>query len=60
MQGVELLVKGIKTNFNVSSYLRMEKGQPTIYIPKKEVPVLAKAISPSMHPSTYYKLGLDR
>lgn len=58
VQGVELLVKALNTNFGINSYLRIEKGQPTIYITKSEVPILAKQVLSFMHPSTHYKLGL--
>lgn len=58
VQGVELLVIALNTNFGINSYLRFEGGQPTLYVRKHEVPILAKQVLPFMHPSTHYKLGL--
>jgi len=55
---VELLVNALNTNFGVHSYMRYEKKLPTIYITKKELPIIATAVISYMHPSTHYKLGL--
>lgn len=57
-EGVSLLVSAINQNFGVSSYMRLEKKQPVIYIPKKDVSIIAEAVKEFMHPSTHYKLGL--
>lgn len=38
--------------------MRLEKKQPVIYIPKKDVSIIAEAVKEFMHPSTHYKLGL--
>ena len=57
MQEVNLLVQTLNTNFGINSYLRLEHKLPTIYIPKKDVLVLATSVKPFMHPSTHYKLG---
>lgn len=60
IEGVNLLVARLNDNFNIHSYLRMEKDQPTIYIPKKDAAILAEVVLPYMHPSTHYKLGLAK
>lgn len=60
IEGVELLVKALNNNFCINSYLRMEKGQPTIYVPKGDVTILAAQVVSYMHPSTHYKLGLSK
>jgi hypothetical protein len=60
LQGVELLVQALNANFGINSHLRLERGLPTIYVPKREVPKLAELVLPFMHPSTHYKLRLSR
>ena len=55
---VNLLVTALNTNFGVHSYMRYENKLPTIYITKNELTIIAQAVIPYMHPSTYYKLGL--
>ena len=60
VEGVELLARTINTKLNINSYLRMEDGLPTIYVPKRDVFTLAEAVKPFMHPSTYYKLGITK
>lgn len=56
---VQLLVDALNKNFGVNSYIPVEKGLPTIYVRKAEVPIIAKAVLPYMHPSMYYKLGVS-
>jgi LAGLIDADG DNA endonuclease family len=55
---VELLVKILQINFNITSKIRYEKGKPIIYIFKDQLPILRILIIDYMHSSIFYKLGL--
>lgn len=55
---VELLIKVLKSNFNINSRKSLKReGQWIIVIPKSEVPKVAELTISHMHPSMHYKLG---
>ena len=55
VDGVNLLVSALNTNFGLNSYMRYA---PVIYIPKKDMNNVRSLVMPHMHTSTYYKLGV--
>lgn len=58
VDGVNLLVSALNTNFGLNSYMRYEAMLPVIYIPKKDMDNVRSLVMPHMHASTYYKLGV--
>jgi hypothetical protein len=55
LSDVELLVRTLQANFNLTAWIRFEKGAPIIYIPKSELPKLRAIISPHMPARMLYK-----
>ena len=55
---LDLLIKVLKTNYNIDSRKTLKKAdQWIIIIPKKEVIKVAELTIINMHPSMYYKIG---
>ena len=58
IDGVNLLVSALNTNFGFHSYIRYEDKLPVIYIPVRDLPLLRTLVLSHIHPSTHYKLGI--
>lgn len=56
---VENLINVLLSNFNINSYIRIEKNSPVIYIPANQIDLLRSLVLNHMHPSTHYKLGIN-
>jgi len=51
LSDVELLVKTLKVNFDLFTYIRFERGQPVIYVPKGEMSKLRAIVTPHICPA---------
>jgi LAGLIDADG DNA endonuclease family. len=56
---VENLINVLLSNFNINSYIRIERNYPVIYIPADQINLVRSLVLNHMHPSTHYKLGIN-
>ena len=57
---LNLLVKALETNFSIKASIHKSsiENQSTIYISKKQLPLVIDLVKEHMHPSMLYKLNI--